>query len=155
MDTAGLPEMDGAAAARPGSQKLGSDQEAEPGRRAEGSFETVAVVGQAGGLQAEGLQAGGCILQGTAYRTAAAVGHLVAEEGIHLEPGTAGTPDHPFQLGDPAVLQRREPVAGGALLVEVLQKRRKQCCQEFLTAPLLQPLGWLLRPGPRLNQRQR
>lgn len=52
---------------------------------------------------------------------------------------------HPCQLGVPAVLQDREPVVGGALRAEGLQTRRRQCCQGFLSAPLVQPLGELLR----------
>ena len=129
MDTAGLPEMDGAAAGHPGIRELGSDRELEPGRQEARSSETAAAAEAEAG-QAEGLQAECCILQrgreegreclqfilqrekereqlpffflnpnyfysyqDTAYRTAAAVGeHLVAEAGIHLEPGT-GTPD--------------------------------------------------------------
>lgn len=62
MDTAGLPELDGAAAGHPGSPELEPDRELEPGRREARSSETaaaaVAVVGQAEGLRAEG-----CILQ--------------------------------------------------------------------------------------------
>lgn len=144
MDTAGLPEMDGAAADHPESLALGSDQERKPGRREACSFETVAaVVGQAEGLRAEG-----CI------HTAAVVGHLVAEVGIHLEPGTAGTPDHPCQLGVLAALQDRDPVAGGARLVEGLQMRRRQCCQGFLSAPLVRPLA-KLGTGPHSGQKQR
>lgn len=47
---------------------------------------------------------------------------------------------HPLQLGVPAVLQHKEPAAEGALQAEALQMRRKQCCQVFLSAPLLQLL---------------
>lgn len=129
MDTAGLPEMDGAAAGHPGSPELESDPDrglVEPGRREARSSETAAAA-EAVADRAEGLRAERCNLQreerteslshltskhsgylfvflnpdhfysyqSTAYRTAAAaeVGHLVAEAGIHLEPGTADTPD--------------------------------------------------------------
>lgn len=48
---------------------------------------------------------------------------------------------HQLQQGVPVVPQHKEPVAEGALLAEALQKRRKQCCQESLSAPLLQQQG--------------
>lgn len=51
---------------------------------------------------------------------------------------------HPCQLGVPAVLLDREPVVGEPLLAEGLQTRRKQCCQGFPSAPLVQPLLELL-----------
>lgn len=56
VDTAGLPEADGAAAGRPGNLGLGLDQGQEPGRREVRSSETAAaeaVVGQVEELQAE------------------------------------------------------------------------------------------------------
>lgn len=153
MDTAGLPEMDGAAAGHPGSLELELDRRLEPGRREERSSETAAAAEAVVG-QAEGLRAESCI-QSTAYRTAAAeVGHLAAVAGIHLEPGTADTPDRPCQLGVPAVLQHRGPVVGGAPLAGGLQTRRRQCCQGFLSALLVQPLGEL-GPGPRSGQKRR
>lgn len=62
MDTAGLPEMDGAAAGHPGSRELGSDRELEPGRQEARSSETAAAAAAEVG-QAEGLQAECCILQ--------------------------------------------------------------------------------------------
>lgn len=64
MDTAGLPEMDGAAAAgHPGSLGLGLrlEQGRRPGRTEVCSSETAAAVAAAG--LAEGLRAEGCILQ--------------------------------------------------------------------------------------------
>lgn len=154
MDTAGLPEADGAAAGHPGNLGLGLglDQGQEPGRREVRSSETAAA--EAAGGQAEGLQAEGCNLQDTAYRTAAAVGHLAAEVGTHLEPGTAGTPGRPCQLGVPAVLQGKGPVFGGALLAVGLQMKRKRCCQVFLSAPLVQLVGGL-DPGPHSDQKRR
>ena len=64
VDTAGLPEMDGAAAGHPGSLELGSDQELEPGRREVRSSETAAAAAAVAEVgQAEGLQAECCILQ--------------------------------------------------------------------------------------------
>lgn len=55
------------------------------------------------------------------------------------------TSHHPCLLGVPAALQHMEPVAEGALLAEALQMRKKQCCQGFLNAPLLQQLGELYK----------
>lgn len=56
MDTAGLPESDGAAAGHPGSPELELDRGLELGRREAHSFETaaaaVAVAGRAEGLRA-------------------------------------------------------------------------------------------------------
>lgn len=60
MDTAGLPEMDEAAAGLPGSPGLGLDRGQEPGRREAHSSGTAAAVAVVD--QAEGLQAEGCIL---------------------------------------------------------------------------------------------
>lgn len=63
-DTAELPELEGAAAVRPGSPGPGPDQEQEqePGRRGVGSFGTAAVAAVAVVGQAGGLRAGGCTL---------------------------------------------------------------------------------------------
>lgn len=60
VDTAELPEMDGAAAGLPGSLGLGlgPDLGREPGRREVCSSETAAAVA----AQTEGLRAEGCIL---------------------------------------------------------------------------------------------
>lgn len=128
MGTAGLPETDEAAAGHPGSLELEQEQEPEqvqePGRRGVGSSEIVAAAAVAAvGGRAEGLLVEHCI-QSTACHTAAVVGHLVAGVGNHLEPGTAGTLDHPCLLGVPAVLQDRGPEVAGALLAEGLQMRR-------------------------------
>lgn len=65
--TAGLPEMDGVAAGHPGSLQLEQGQKPEPGRRVERSSETAAAVG-AVEVQAGGLQAEYCILQGEQIR---------------------------------------------------------------------------------------
>lgn len=157
MDIVELPEADeaeAAAAGWSGSQELGQDQRLEPGRRVEGNSETAAAAAAVVG-QAEGLQAENCIQQDTACHIAAVVVHLAAaEEGIHLEPGTADTPDHQLQRGVPVVPQHKGAVVEGALLAEALQKRRKQCCQESLSAPLLQQQGEQLGPGPRSGQKQ-
>lgn len=129
MGTAGLPEMDEAAAGHPESLELepeqGLEQVQEPGRKVVGSSETVAVAAAvvAEGGRAEGLLVEHCI-QSTACHTAAVVGRLAAGAGNHLEPGTAGTPDHPCLLGVPAVLQDRGPEVVGVLLAEGLQTRR-------------------------------
>lgn len=59
MDTAGLPEMDEAAAGHPGSPGLGPERGQEPGRREARSSGTAAA---AVVDRAEGLRAEGCIL---------------------------------------------------------------------------------------------
>lgn len=62
--TAGLLEMDGVAAGHPGSLQLEQDQEPEPGRREERSSGTAAAAVGAEEVQAGGLRAEYCILQG-------------------------------------------------------------------------------------------
>lgn len=57
VDTAGLPEMDGVAAALPESLELEQGQGLEPGRREERNSDIVAAGAGAVGGQAEGLQA--------------------------------------------------------------------------------------------------
>lgn len=65
LDTAGLPELDGAAAGHPGNPELELepelDRRLEPGRREVRSSETAAAVAVVG--QAEGHRAECCILQ--------------------------------------------------------------------------------------------
>lgn len=48
---------------------------------------------------------------------------------------------HQLLLAALVVPQHRDPVAEAALLAEVLQRRRKQCCQGSLSAPLWQQQG--------------
>lgn len=149
VGTAGVPELNEAAAVHPESLGQGLDQGRVPGMR-EGQNSEIAVVEAAVDL-AEALQAEDCI-QEIAYHTVE-VGHLVVEGGIPLEPGTDGTLAHPCQQWDPA-LQNTEAVAGEVLLAVEQQMKKMQYYQVCLSALQLQ-LGEEQGLDLHLGQKQR
>lgn len=152
VGTAVVPELSEAAAAHPGNPGQGLDQGQGPGTREGRSSETAAADAAEVVVDlAEALQAEGCI-QDIAYHTVEE-GHQVVVEGSPLGPGTAGTPAHPCQQRAPA-LRHKGPVVGGVLLAVEQQMKKRQYCQESLSA-LQQQLEQELEPGLHSGQKQR
>lgn len=87
----------------------------------------------------------------TEYRTAVAAGAAPVAAECHSQPaaGTAGTSDLHSDLLESELLYMVAAVA--ELLVGELQRRKKQCCREFLNG-LLQEHWVALKPDHLLGQ---
>lgn len=117
-------------------------QEPVPGKLAAGHIPGTAEVA--------GVQSADCSLLHTEYRTAASAGGAPGAE-CHSQPaaGTAGTSDLHSDLLESELLYMVAAVA--ELLMGELQRRRKQCCREFLNG--LRQEHWVaLKPDHLLSQ---